>query len=46
MYYNGSFQNVNTLEVGTGRDKMASAIDQDAVRFSVFNDFCFFAVKD
>lgn len=46
MNRNGSFQKVNTLEVGAGRDKMATAIVQDTVRFSVFYDFCFLAIKD
>ncbi len=46
MYLNGYFQNVNTLEVGAGREKMDKAIAYGAVRFSVFKDFCFFAVKD
>ena len=46
MYFERSFENVNTMKIGAGRAKMDKAIVHGAVRLSVFETISFFAIKD
>ena len=46
MYFEKTFDNVNTMNLGAGRDKMDKTIVYGAVRFSVFEKVSFLANKD